>query len=778
MKKISCLLILFMVLALNPIKSHAENQLNTDQVAVALVIDHSGSMNNTDPDNSRFTAAQMVLELLAESDFLSITMFGDEAVDLLPMTELEGAGLDRAKASLQVIPEDLGYTDYNRAFDQAGANLDLVTEDQVSKFIIFLTDGEPKVRDKTTDMVIYQAQLDQKMQDFASAGIPVYTVGFGESDQQILKEMSEQTRGVSFQGDNSTLADNFFEVLRELKNRYTITDTAVQSGISNFEFPVDEYTSRITVLVTDESMNGQVDMKDESGQSVAPVFEQGKLRVFHLNGRTEPGTQLYTLTGNWQGSIRAVRDTKTKLWITEPLNNAQVPYESEINVKVLQTGTVGTTATLSAVLKKEGKQLLQPLTITPEEGGYEIGLGQLPQTGIYELEVSLTNRNSLVARTSSSFQLKNIPILKQDLGQEQDLWIQGQERQITASLERGGFRVTNNLDDVEITLDLKQGEETITKPLLDDGGAASGDLIAGDGIYSARVVVREPGDLTYSMKAIGEYLNEPFFLTGQEAAAEVRSPATIAILLPEAAPFGENREVKVDVRLENQGTYAEQISASYLDQILFQGVTVEPGQSVKRQVTIPVANGETEGAISFESSYEATRFVQDRDRIRFTEPDVTPSLFTTRNLLIAGGVILGLLIVTVLLRKGTQKARTPKLQGELIYGKTKEDMTEKILLSGTSPRRFTIGKTRLSDQHLESDHELSFEFSLHPVFSQKGSAVAELRCSPPGLVSQNGQISTTTVLSHGDEFEMGGLFFRYELEEANEEGKNLLTGRL
>lgn len=777
MKKIYYLLVLFIVLALMPVSGLADHQLNADRVAVALIIDHSGSMKKMDPNNNRFTASRMVLELMAESDFLSITTFGDEATDLLPMTELKESGINQAKASLEQIPDFKGYTDYNAAFDQAKVNLDLVEDEGVSKFIIFLTDGEPKVRDKDADMTQYKAVLDQKMTDFASAGIPIYTVGFGDYDQEILKGISERTRGVSFQGEQNTLADNFFEVLRELKNRYAIVDENVETGSSSYEFQVDEYTSRITVLVTDESGQGQVLMQNESGENVAPVFDEGNLKVFHLNGQVKADTDLYTLSGNWQGAIRAVRDTKTKLRITEPLNNSQVAFESKIIAKVIQMGTVGASEELSAVLKKDGKYLIHPISILAFGDRYEIKLGKLPQTGNYELEVSLTNREALVARTTSSFEVKNIPTLNVDLGLNPDVWIKGQERLITASLERGGFLLTNNIKNVEIKLELMKGEESKTFTLLDDGLESSGDLVSGDGIYSVRVATPEPGDYTYSFRALGEYLNEPFQVMTEEKALTTQVPGVIVIELPNRA-FIENGQAKIDIKFENQGTYMEQISAESNEQILFQGLSLEPGQSINKQVSIPVGDGEKDGRIEFGSLYQATEFKPNREKISFNEPEQAESLFTPRNLLIAGGGLLAVVGLLGLLKIRARKAHTATLQGSLLYGEEREAYTERVELTGEKPIIFTVGKVKISDRHIDSFQELGFEFEIHPIFSDRGSAVVELKCSPPGTLSQNGEITTSTILSHGDEFEMGGLFFRYELEDATEEGKNLLNGRL
>ena len=59
-----------------------------------------------------------------------------------------------------------------------------------------------------------------------------------------------------------------------------------------------------------------------------------------------------------------------------------------------------------------------------------------------------------------------------------------------------------------------------------------------------------------------------------------------------------------------------------------------------------------------------------------------------------------------------------------------------------------------------------------------GTSVIELRCEAPGLIKKNREIMSTVILAHGDEFSMADLDFKYLLDEAQQDGKNVLSGRL
>lgn len=751
---------------------------NTDQVAVAIVIDNSGSMADTDPLNIRFSASQMVLEIMGESDFLSITTFGNEAVNLLPMTELIGEQFLVAKASLATIPVPSGYTDYQKALALAEANLAALPDQNMVKFIIFLTDGVPEVGDLAVDMVQYIEQLKTKATELGTKGIPIYTVGFGGSDPGVLNQMSGLTRGTSVSGESSTTAISFFEILQKFKNRYTLVDAKVAKTAETFQFNVDQYTSRVTILIHDETQTGQITMVDDTGQAVQPVLKTGLIQVYHLNQNPEKESVDYTLTGTWTGSIRAVRDTKTKLWINEPINNSQVPFESEIKAKVGQTGVIADNTNLLVTLKQNGSELNQPMEIIRTGSDYEIKLGKMPQTGMYEMEVSLMVKKRLIAKTSSKFDVKNIPNLSSELLDEAQTWIENEPKRVTASMQKDSQPVTINLENVEITLDIAQGEEKTTVALKDDGKAAAGDLIAGDGVYSALVGIPKTGDISYMLSARGDYNKEPFFLSSTEVKNKVESPGSVEIKLPQSVTMDEAGNGVVEIQLTNKAAYPEELTPTLGETALFsQTISVPPGETINKKVAVSAAPGIKEIAIGFKPLYSVTSLAQETKILKVVPagPSGGLSLKMVFGLGLAAAAILAGI---VLFRKIPRRGKQSELQGKLIYSGRGENREETIVFSGKKPLIFTIGKDRLSERHIDSAVNPGFQFTIYPIHSDSGTAVVELQCQAPGLLKKHGVVMTSAILAHGDEFDMADLHFKYFLDTAHQDGQNVLSGRL
>lgn len=780
MKKISIILIFIIFSTVFSFKGWAAANDNLDKVAVVLVIDNSGSMNDSDPLLNRFTSSQMVLDLLTELDYLSILTFSDEVQTLFPMGELSGDKLQTASRSLLNVPKATGYTDYLKALDQADQSLSGIPEG-VRKFIIFLTDGAPEIRDKTQDFGLYMTSLREKIISLGNKGAPIYTVGFGTSNSAYLTEISDLTRGMSLHGASSDVAISFFKILQELKNRYTLLDSKVTSAkLESLQFTVDEYTSRVTVLVHDEAGGGKVKMQDAEGKEVTPQFQADRIFVYHLNENPDKAEKTYSLLTNLNGSVRAVRDTKTKLWINDPLNNSQLPFESKVIAKVSQTGTPGTDVLFKAKLTKNGVPVTMETVINNTGSEYEISLGNLPQTGQYELEVSFNKTDRLIAKTSSRFFLKNIPVLKSDVLKDDGIWIQNENKKITAYFEKSGTRVTRDLAGVEVALEVGQGADSKSLRLFDDGKPESGDVIAGDGIYSGWLKLATPGEFTSSLSARGVFQNDPFFLAGNPKIYELKPFGIIEITLPASAVPNSSGKSEVDVWIKNQSSYAEEVSILVNEEVMTNPpVKVAPGETVVQKITVPINSQAKDLKFDFKTMYQVTQIKASSTLVSLNKTDVSNQGGLPKEIFFIGGAVLaaGVLFFFIRQRKPHQLTMT-KLQGDLVYTKPETGEVIKLPLSGTSPMEFSIGPERKTSNHIETATEPSFRFKIYPIHSDKGTAVVELKCAPPGSVLENGRITTSALLSNRDVFEMNGLGFRYELSQADFEGQDVLTGKI
>jgi len=169
--------ILLMIFLLIPFFVKGEEPLAVD---VFLLIDQSGSMKESDPNNIRISAAQYFIDLLSQ-DYspslphrLGVINFGDKPPQTIPLTPLSDSG--SLKSNLK--PMDLGNTSFISALREAEANFSRDQRKQ-RRVVIILTDGEPDdarklskdayfreienfVQSKLRDTLIYVILVDVK----------------------------------------------------------------------------------------------------------------------------------------------------------------------------------------------------------------------------------------------------------------------------------------------------------------------------------------------------------------------------------------------------------------------------------------------------------------------------------------------------------------------------------------------------------------------------------------------------------------------------------------
>jgi len=124
-----------------------------DSIAVAIVLDNSGSMLDTDPANHRYLAARLFIDLLPEGSDVVVVSFDDESRILPPGlgTISSEQDRDRMKTGLRSAYPPGGDTDYRPALLSAVGELSKSASSQ--KVVLFLTDGElrPKFWENSDD---------------------------------------------------------------------------------------------------------------------------------------------------------------------------------------------------------------------------------------------------------------------------------------------------------------------------------------------------------------------------------------------------------------------------------------------------------------------------------------------------------------------------------------------------------------------------------------------------------------------------------------------------
>ena len=183
-------------------------------VSVSLVIDRSGSMDNPSASGERSKiadakdAAERFVYQLDDGDEAQVIAFDDTV-------EYERRWTDESRAVTAAI--DGIETDGRTALWRATAEGVDQSESRVGRSaVVVLTDGKNNEPPRDVDAAIDEAQ---------AAGVPVYTIGLGESvDEDNLRRLAAETGGSYYFSPNSSeLADIYAQIRQSITTEYKIT---------------------------------------------------------------------------------------------------------------------------------------------------------------------------------------------------------------------------------------------------------------------------------------------------------------------------------------------------------------------------------------------------------------------------------------------------------------------------------------------------------------------------------------------------------------------------
>ncbi len=228
--------VLFCLLALCPIRAAA-------QADVRVLIDVSGSMRETDPQNLRVPAVQLLINLLRDGTRAGFWTFGTEGAVLIPHGEINETWRARAMDRARRIDSSARYTDVADGLYLVDRDWRETTEDE-SRIVILLTDGQVDVDDDPRlDAQSRKEILRQRLPALQGKGVRLYAVGLSrDADLRLLEEMAIQTGGFAVVArDSDELLGAFLDIFAA-----AIPVNAVP--VERQQFRVDATVRELTVL--------------------------------------------------------------------------------------------------------------------------------------------------------------------------------------------------------------------------------------------------------------------------------------------------------------------------------------------------------------------------------------------------------------------------------------------------------------------------------------------------------------------------------------------------
>lgn len=775
-----------------------------DAVDVVVLIDSSGSMRTSDPGQLSLTASRMLIDLLATGDRAALLDFDSKARVVAPLTVIDDSA-DRAalQAKLATVRAD-GYTDYATALAAAYEQLAGAKDDVRHRCVIFLTDGRPDPNGRTADQAFmknYLAGLQATVDQFAARGWPIHTIGLGsQPDPALLRDIALATGGSYQRVSNAAdLTGVFAGILTEAKGLYLGGNyaRALTSGPTSDAVVVDEFTRSMTVVAVGRQGQAVELTLSRDGQAVAP----GSGGVERRSGAgydalfvSQPAAGVWQvgIAGDGEATLLLLFDKTVRLDLVAPATNARLPVGRPLTlVARLTRGERAFNGRIVAHILRPGTTVAEDVTLL-DDGAHGDGAANdgvfgntwsgVQSEGDYRVLIEAMQGGRPIVSRSLQIYGETLPLITVD-APSVGTHYRGERMTLAVHFALAGLPLspaeTANVN-VKAEIAPPGGQPTVLT-LTDQGSAASGDLAAGDGVFSAVYVPSSEGEHLVRFVADGTLRGRAYHDEIALPAMPVERPVFVKVerigRLPRIAPGGTS---KLSLELASESEQEETVEVSLLPGGGLTGapatVTLSPHGRARATLTVEAAPTATLG------QQEVLVVCKGRNGVAFDPATLPVHVLIGRNSILAMvlraiAAVALVLVLTALVYRGGGRAlyraarRRARVGGRLSwsgpssgacelerFGKTEVTVGgpgTDVVLDGCSvpvlfrirTRALTVGSpTVLGWASLRG--KLSFGCEI----VAEGDQRVSFRDFPKGLER----------LFHGDEFRCGEFAFKYE----------------
>jgi Mg-chelatase subunit ChlD len=165
---------------------------------VRLLIDISGSMKDSDPENLRAPALDLIVRLLPEGSKAGVWSFGHEVELLVEHRVVDSSWRKNAAQAVAEIDNSGLLTNIPAALEAALYDFDRL-DPTYRTSIILLTDGKVDISESPmTNAIAARLLLATQAPALGAAGIPVHTIALSdEADWAFLTSLAKATGGIA-----------------------------------------------------------------------------------------------------------------------------------------------------------------------------------------------------------------------------------------------------------------------------------------------------------------------------------------------------------------------------------------------------------------------------------------------------------------------------------------------------------------------------------------------------------------------------------------------------
>jgi LPXTG-motif cell wall-anchored protein len=367
-----------------------------------LLIDISGSMKESDPDNLRGPALELIVRLLPDGAKAGVWIFGEDVKVLVPHRVIDEAWREQARKAVARIDNSGQRTNIPAAL--AAATYDLGSMDTAYRSsIVLLTDGKVDVAaSPMANAAAARKVLGKIAPQLGATGIPVHTIALSdEADWTFLRALAEETAGLA---EKAETAGELTEIF--VQSLDVVAPTA-RLPVAGSRFEIDESVEEFTALVFFADDSERIGLVDPAGKHYRPEQPAAGVDWF-VTERFALVTVSSPATGSWQ--LEAPAGARMRVTVIADLQLEVDPLPAsmpagragEIGIRLRSEGDVlrdpevlGLLAIELAIKGPDGK--VETIDVSsrypvPETGEYRVAVPAFEEGGRYELLVRVNGK--------------------------------------------------------------------------------------------------------------------------------------------------------------------------------------------------------------------------------------------------------------------------------------------------------------------------------------------------------------------------------------------------
>ncbi len=288
---------------------------------VRILIDVSGSMRQTDPQNLRVPALRLVNELLPVGVRAGVWLFAEKTQVLSPVGEVDATWKAQTRARLGRIHARGLFTDIEQAIEAAvtGWEGPAATGE---RHIVLLTDGLVDVsKDEAQSLASRERILSAQLERLQRLHVKVHAIALSDQvDTKLMRILAGRTDGwLESPKDADALQRVFLRILEQTTAPMTVP-------LKGNRFEIDDQVSEFTLLAF-RGAGGATRLRSPSGEEIS-----SSSRTEGTLWRTEADYDLVTLAdpmpGEWE--LEGVSDPDNRVVVVTDLGIEMEPLPSAL----------------------------------------------------------------------------------------------------------------------------------------------------------------------------------------------------------------------------------------------------------------------------------------------------------------------------------------------------------------------------------------------------------------------------------------------------------------